>query len=113
MSDVGDQPGEATGARETGLVHVERAVDLDLQGMDADLRPPVGLRDVSPGIGLVARHRVAEALQRLLGDVGDDRLAARAVAVAKDEVGPRPPSRVTWLDGMEWQSTSTAAPKVA
>src|SRR4051794_12001549 len=36
------------------FVHVERAVDLELQHVDTLRRPAIGLRDITAGIGIVA-----------------------------------------------------------
>ena len=57
--EVGGQTAEAGGALEAALVHVERAVELELDGMQARGRVAVMLGDEAAGIGLVAAHRVA------------------------------------------------------
>ena len=72
------------------LVEIERAVDLDLERMEAMSRPAVVLGDVAAGIGLVAAHRVAVAGEDLGGEFGEAGRAARPVAVADHHVGPEP-----------------------
>src|SRR5438445_3813057 len=62
--DHRDQVVEAGAALDARLVHVERAVDLDLEGVAAGLGPAVVPGGEAAGIGLVARDREALALER-------------------------------------------------
>ena len=66
-SKVSGQSGEARRFAEAGLVHIERAVDLDLQGMDPALRRAVVARCVGAGIGHVASHDIAALAERFAG----------------------------------------------
>src|SRR5690242_21590901 len=52
------QPAEAGGTLEAALIHVERAVELDLDGVQACGRVAVMLGDAAAGVGLVAAHCV-------------------------------------------------------
>ena len=48
------------------LIHVETAIDLDLQGMLAAMGRAMVLGDETTGIGLVPQHPEAVAAQRIL-----------------------------------------------
>ena len=59
----GDQPAGAleAGPRRAQIrVEVERAVELDLEGVDAALRPPVPADDIAARIRRVARRPIAQ-----------------------------------------------------
>src|SRR5207237_1271634 len=75
------------------LVHVERAVDLDLRGMKSRGRIAVMFGDKTAGIRLVAQDAVAEIAQGFLDHIGHQRRATGAVAVAKGDIGSRLTSR--------------------
>src|SRR5215216_4948097 len=70
----------------TPLVHVDRAVEFELDGVQPACRIAVMLGDEAAGIGLVAADRIAEPAHGCLDHVGQQRSAARAVAVADDNV---------------------------
>jgi len=69
----------------TGLVHVERPVDFDLQGVATDARPPVALRGEAAGIGLVAPDPQALGIRCLLNgeSVQDSSTAQMVFTVAE------------------------------
>src|SRR4051794_18675165 len=70
------------------LVHIDRAVELELDRVQAGRRIAVMLGDEAARIGLVAADRIAESRHGLLDRVGQARRAARAIAVADHDVGP-------------------------
>ena len=76
--------GKAGQAFDAGLVHVEGAVDLDLQRLDALARPAVGLGDVAAGEGSVAGDDEARGGEDLGGGVNEP-----AVAGAADRIRAR------------------------
>ena len=80
-------PGEALSPLVAPFVHVKRAIDLELDGVQPRGRIAVVLGDEAAGIGLVAADRVALLAQGLLHHVGDDVDATGAVAVAEHEFG--------------------------
>src|SRR5258708_3989540 len=69
--DHRDQVVEAGAALDARLVHVERAVDLDLEGVAAGLGPAVVPGGEAAGIGLVAPDREALPLERGRGRLHD------------------------------------------
>src|SRR3546814_4107293 len=69
------------------LVHVELAVDLDLQAVASRGRIGVAPHQLDALVGLVDLHLVAQAAQFARDEGGDGRLAGGAVAVAEHEVG--------------------------
>src|SRR3954462_2699717 len=69
---------EARGALEAALVHVERTVELELDGVQPPRGIAVMLGDEAAGIGLVAADRVALLAQRRLDHLRHRRDAARA-----------------------------------
>ena len=84
--EIGAQALEARSAGEADLVHVEPAVDLDLQAV-----PPGGRVGVAPDqlgalVGVVQLDRVAQRAQLRGDETGEGRVAGAAVAVAQDEV---------------------------
>src|SRR5262245_54344838 len=79
---VGGQTVERGRTLEPPLVHIERAVELELDGMQPGGRIAVVLGDEASGIGLVAADRIALAAQRRFDRLGHRRHAACAVAVA-------------------------------
>src|SRR5581483_11085470 len=85
---VGRQAGEAGGALVAPLVHVQGAIDFELDGMQARGWIAVVLGDEAAGIGLVAAHRIAERPQPLLNCFRDRRHTARAIAVSEHEFRP-------------------------
>src|SRR5678815_549986 len=70
------------------LIHIEAAVYLDLQRMQAPRRPAVMLGDEAARIRLVAADGIAEPLQGVGGAIGELRHAARAKPVAEHEIRP-------------------------
>src|SRR6516162_6217038 len=88
--DVGAQLIEGGALFQSLLVHVERAVDLDLQAVPLHRRAALPLDDLDTLVDFVDVHCVAEAAQ-LAGDkLGEFRLAGRAVAVAQHKIGAVP-----------------------
>ena len=72
------------------LVHVEPAVDLDLQRMQPAGRPAVMLGDEAAGIGLVVGDRVAHRGRAARSRVSVSAARRRgAEAIADDEIGPQ------------------------
>src|SRR5215813_5350604 len=63
------------------LVHIECAVDLELDRMQADRRISIVLGDEAPGIWLVAADHIAQATQRRLDGLYYNHCAARPIAV--------------------------------
>src|SRR5437870_5301180 len=86
--DVGGDPRKIRAALAAALVHVDCAIELDLDRMQRAAGIAVMLGDEAARIGLVAADRVAKALHRVLDHVGQQRRAARAIAVADHEIGP-------------------------
>src|SRR5665647_2136610 len=82
---VGRKPCEPADTLVTAFVHVERAVDLELDGMEARGRVAVMLGDEAAGIGLVAAHGVAQRPQRRFHGFRHDADATGAIAVAEHE----------------------------
>ena len=78
---------EAWAALALAFIHIDRAVEFDLDGVQAAGRVAVVLGDEAAGVGLVARERVAKAGHHLLDGIRKQRRAARAVAVADHDVG--------------------------
>src|SRR5262252_2961169 len=81
---------EARTAPEARLIEIKAAVDLDLEGVDGLGGPAVMLGDIAAGIGIVARHRIAETAQRDLHLVGQCRRASAAAAIAEHEIDTLP-----------------------
>ena len=76
------------------LVHVQRALDLDLQGVDTGLGAAVVAGGEAAGIGVVAADAIARLGQNVLGGIGHGLGATGAEAVAQHHVGtlvPRVP----------------------
>ena len=92
------------------LVEIERPGDLDLNRMRAVRGRAEMLGDEPAGERLVAAHPVAGALQARLESLDDRRRRARAVAVAEHDVESATSAA---LEGIEWQSSSTATPNHA
>ena len=70
------------------LVHVQSAIDFELDGMQARSRVAVVLGDEAAGIGLVASDRIAKRAHGFLDHVGKQACATGAVAVADHHVRP-------------------------
>src|SRR5262249_25519225 len=83
------QPSEGGRALETPLVHVKRAVELELDGMQAGSRIAVMLSDEAARIRLVAAHRIALRAQGRFDGLGDRSDATRAVPITQHDVGAR------------------------
>jgi two-component system, cell cycle response regulator CpdR len=83
---VSSHPTEGGGALESPLVHVDRAVELELDRVEAGSWIAVVLGDESPGIGLVAAHRIAQRAQGLLRALHHRGGAAGAVTVSDDDI---------------------------
>src|SRR3954469_14218725 len=88
-----DQPGKiGFQLIETGqlferlLIHVQRAVDFDLQTLPVRVRTPVPPHDLDPLVTLVDPDIVSEAAQKAGDEIGEILLAGRAVAVAENEI---------------------------
>ena len=62
---------------ERHFVHVEAAIDLDLDRVEVVGRVAVMFGDVPAGIGLVAENRIAEGAQLVFGPV--DEIVAQLV----------------------------------
>src|SRR5262245_11499075 len=58
---MGREADEVLRALVAALIHVERAVDLELDRVDPDRWVAIVFRDEAPGIGFVAAHRVAKS----------------------------------------------------
>jgi hypothetical protein len=86
LADVACQSVETRRLRERRLVHVKRAVDLDLHGMRAGCGRAVMFGDEAAGIGLVPLHDIALAPQSRFDHLDQRQVAARAVTVANDEI---------------------------
>src|SRR5665647_2557893 len=86
---VASQPPEAAGALVAALIHIKRAVDLELDGMQAGGRIAVMLGDKAPGIGLIPAYGVAQGPQGPLHRLGHHGHATGAIAVAEHEFGTR------------------------
>src|SRR6476659_7104610 len=71
--EVVRQPGEGGRALEAALVHIKRAVELQLDGVQAGGRIAVVLGDEAPRIRLVAAYRIALRAQWGLDRLGDRR----------------------------------------
>src|SRR5713226_2253164 len=69
------------------LVHVERAVDFDLQAVAALGRAALAAHDLDPLVPLVDPHVVAELAQKPRDALSELAAAGRAVAVTEDEIG--------------------------
>src|SRR5664280_2594282 len=87
---IGRQLAERAGTRVAALVHVKRAVDLELDGVQAGGRVAVMLGYEAAGIGLIPAHGVAQAAQGLFNGLGHRTDATGAVAVAEYEFRPWP-----------------------
>ena len=82
QGDVGDGVGqhrkvggdllEARGALAAALVHVYRAVQFDLDGVQPARRVAVMLGDEATGIGFVAAERIAHAAEAAFDHVGEE-----------------------------------------
>src|SRR5579883_1763573 len=78
---------KARAAHKPALVHIERAVDLDLQRMPVALRLAVMLGREPAGIRGVDRNPEAALGEEAAGGFADWRGAGRTVAITKDDVG--------------------------
>ena len=87
--EVGGHARKAARLLEPPLVHVERAVEFELDGVQAGGRVAVVLGDEPASIGLVAADRITHLAQHAFDGFRDRRDAARPVAVAEHHVGPR------------------------
>src|SRR5262249_27953845 len=87
--EVGGQTREGRRVLETPLVHIKRAVELELDGVQAGGRVAVVLGDEASGIRLVAADRVALRAQRRFDRLRHRRHATGAIAVTEHHVGAR------------------------
>src|SRR5262249_46949181 len=87
MRDVVLQPGEAGGLLDGLLVHVERAVDLDLQAVTMLGRPALPSDDLDALVNLVDAHVIAAPAQDARDKFGEVAAAGGAVAIAEYKVG--------------------------
>src|SRR5450756_3244651 len=69
-SEIGGHACKARAALAPPFVHVDRAVEFELDGMQAGGRIAVMLGDEAAGIGLVPAHGVAQAAQGLFHGLG-------------------------------------------
>ena len=83
------------------LVHVERAVDLELDRVQAGRRVAVVLGDEAARIGLVAADHVAAAAQRRFDGLGDDR--------RRNSCRSGRPARCRRAAARPWRRRSTAS----
>src|SRR6478735_6866230 len=78
---VGDL-GKSGAAFAPALIHVDRAVQFELDGVQAGGRIAVVFGDEAAGIGLVASDRIAKPDHGFLDRVGEQGCATGAVAIA-------------------------------
>ena len=71
--EIGAQRREPFMSHEPRLIEIKRAINLNLQDMDAHLRATVGARDISARIGGIARHTITERCQRVFHHMGEAR----------------------------------------
>ncbi len=70
------------------LPHIQVAIDLQLQAVHAAFRGCVPSQYFQAGVRIVDRHAIAVGLQKLGRYACEVRCTARAITVAKTEVGP-------------------------
>lgn len=70
------------------FVHIEGPAHLDLHGMALARRIAIMLGNEPPCIGLVALHVISLAAQLIFDDIDKIRGAARAKAIADDNIRP-------------------------
>jgi len=68
-------------------MHIQAAVDLNLQDMLIVRGPPIMLRDKGPGKGRIARNAKPRATKRSLGSIGDPPVTRCAKPVAQNDLG--------------------------
>src|SRR5229473_5109828 len=85
-SEVGAQMLETGQFLQGLLIHVKRAVDLDLQAVPVLGGAALAADDLDALIALVDAHVVAEAAQKAGDEIGETGGAGRAVAVAQHEI---------------------------
>src|SRR5437870_8619972 len=90
-AEIGGHLRKAGAALAPPLVHIDRAVELELDGVQSAGRVAIVLGDEAAGIGLVAADRIAEPAHDLLDDIWQQAGATGAVAVADHDVGPPRP----------------------
>ena len=76
------------------FVHVQAAIDLDLQGVDIALGPSVAAGRVAAGIGRIAGNAEPLGTKGPFDPPGQPRIATRAEPVAQHDVGQVAPSRL-------------------
>ena len=86
--EIGDHLRKARAAFPAPLIHIDRAVEFELHGVQAAGRVTVMLGDEAAGIGLVAAGRLAEPAHGFLDDIGQQARATGAIAVADHDIGP-------------------------
>src|SRR5579863_621090 len=84
--EIGPQSLEARQFLQGLLVHVKRAVDLDLQAVPPLGRAAVAADDLDTLVPLVDAHVIAKAAQKARDELGEFGGAGRAVAVAQHEI---------------------------
>src|SRR5947207_5106329 len=84
---IGGEPSECRFAPVIPLIHVEAAVDLDLQGMTPPLRTAVMPGREAAGIGRIERDSELPFGQKAPRRLDDLRRAGGAVAIAEDDIG--------------------------
>ena len=93
LGHFGREPRETGLSAVTALVHIEGAVDLDLQGMAAALGAAVMPGRKAAGIGRVERDGEVALGQKLPRRFDDLRGAGGAVAIAEHDIGGLRPAR--------------------
>src|ERR1700751_1511311 len=89
-SDVALQLAEAAGLFQRFLVHIERAVDLDLEAVPVGRRTALPLDYFDPLIDLVDAHRVAAPPQHPGDEIGEFRGAGCSVAITQHKIRTAP-----------------------
>src|SRR6266446_10600960 len=86
MGQIGAEPVKAGQPVQGALVHVERAVDLDLQAVAPLGGPALAAYDLDALVAFVDAHVVAQPAQEAGDAIGEFRAAGRAVAIAQQEI---------------------------
>src|ERR1700720_1244865 len=86
MRQIGPQPVETRRSLQRTLIHIERAVDLDLQAVAILGRAPLPADDLDALVALVDAHIITESAQEARDEIGEFRRTSRAVAVAEHEI---------------------------
>src|SRR5271155_1403162 len=87
---VGLQASEARIFLQRFLIHIKRAVDLDLQAVPPRLRPPLPLDDLDALVDFVDPYVVATTTQHARDKIGEFLGTSGSVAVAEHEIRRTP-----------------------